>query len=236
MFITGFQSCQKETPHLLEAPHEFDQIEPTNRIGLLFDVENELDEVCDCCIRILDFEVNLPEGHYAMGFSGGYNGNTNPCLLEGTQIPCPLFELHHGDCDDSLNPGLCSTKVDANNDSERCHDLHCIIEASEQLFFSAFIQQVDPSDCTEINNPSLPPIEASITFEIICQSNDVKCYDGIDDDGNDGASDNPNPNIPTVTTTSSVGTINLTTFGPGTAFGAGNFGIVEDKCCEVAPF
>ncbi len=235
LFITGFQSCQKETPQLIEATHELDQIETFNRIGDQADiVYPELEETCDCCIRILDIDVDADEGHYTLQFQGGYNGIGSPCTLEGTNLDCPFFQLQHGDCRDIIwNQGLCTTAVNA-NDSDRCYNFDCTAEAGNFLFFSASLQLVNPVDCSIIN---VSGIDATITFEIVCQSNDVRCYPDIavdqGDDDNIGDDPNPTPTVTTVTTSSTIGTINLSNFGQGFSQGSETLELLTGECCEA---
>ncbi len=236
LFITGFQSCQKETPQLIEATHELDQIETFNRIGDQADiVYPELEETCDCCIRILDIDVNLAEGHYALQFQGGFNGLTNPCTSDLPISDCPFFDLQHGDCRDEFDNSPCTTLVDG-NDSDRCHGFNCSAEPGGVLFFQAYLFHVNPSDCIPISMPA-EPIIASITFEMVCQSNDVKCYPNVavdqGDDDNIGDDPNPTPTVTTVTTSSTIGTINLSNFGQGFSQGSETLELLTGECCEA---
>lgn len=233
VLITGFQSCQKETPHFIEATHELDQIEPAHRIGLFEDIENDLEEKCDCCIRFVDFEVNLPEGHYALQLTGGYNGVANPCPSEIPQLPdCPFFNFQEGDCRDELPSSNCTELTDFDNGNLGCRPFNCAAEPGGALFFSATMFHVNPSDCSMIIEEQDPPIEASITFVMECIPNDARCYGEIADDGT--GTDDPNPGIPSNPIPSStVITIDLQNFGQGVYFGGVSLPLPEGKCCEV---
>ena len=229
-FIPGFQSCQKETPHLLEVSHELDQIEPLNRSAFEGDIEIDDDFLdCECCIRILEVDVNLDEGDYALRFAGGNNGNTNPCTSDLPIADCPYFDLQHGDCRDELDSSPCTTLVNA-NDSDRCHPLNCSPElGAGPLFFSATLFTVDPLTCEKIE---IPDVNAEITYAIECKARDVRCYSGIDDDGT--SNDDPNPPVPTNPTTYYYeGTITLNNFQGGTYFGGQTLPSPSGECCEL---
>lgn len=221
------QSCKREAPQLFEDVQNSTQ-QPIEQRDL-----DDIEEECNCCIRFIENNIDADEGNYTFQLSAGYNGLTDPCQPTGTNIECPFVELQHGDCSkDIYDSDICTTSVDANND-ERCIDFNCIFTPGETLFFSTVLTHVMPSPSNDPNAPCTEmttPLNGSISFEIICESNRADCY-GVDDEG---PSDNNNPSVPNYTNSTIVTIVFNPIPGSSTSFGSAEVDtfLSGNECCR----